>query len=129
MRQSTLMEAAALPRASWRRKVRCSLRPSLLQVISTSLGSISLLKPENLKCPWSSVRVHQAGVPVLDLGAHLGVGNPAAAVEVSGEAEERHPGIGIVFLVFVERSAARPGHAGNRKRERQGDAEKDRCTY
>src|SRR5215467_2490330 len=57
IKQSTSIEVAASPPGGWRRTVRCSLRPSLLQEISTSFGSMSLLKPENLKWPWSSVRV------------------------------------------------------------------------
>jgi hypothetical protein len=47
IRQSTSIEEA--PSVVWRRKVRCSFSPSLLHVISTSFGSMSLLKPENLK--------------------------------------------------------------------------------
>src|SRR5262249_21619252 len=57
IRQSTSIVVAPSPPGGWRRTVRCSLRPSLVQVISTSFGSMSLLKPENLKWPCSSVRV------------------------------------------------------------------------
>src|SRR5579864_99062 len=57
IRQSTSIEDEVSPLGGVRLIVRRSLKPSLVQVISTSFGSMSLLKPENLKWPWASVRV------------------------------------------------------------------------
>jgi hypothetical protein len=70
----------------------------------------------------------EARIAVLDLGADLGIRNAAATVEILGEAEEGHPGLGIVFLVLVERSAARPCQARHAQREDQCQSDDERCT-
>src|SRR5580704_4383254 len=48
---------------------------------------------------------HEARIAVLDLRADLGIGDDAAAIDILGEAEERYPGLRIVFFVLVERGA------------------------
>ena len=41
-----------------------------------------------------------------------------------GEAEERYPGLRIVFFVLVERGAARPGQVQDSERDQQRESDK-----
>jgi hypothetical protein len=49
---------------------------------------------------------HEACIAILDVGTDLDVGDATTAIEILGEAEERHAGIVLIFVVLVERCAA-----------------------
>jgi hypothetical protein len=71
---------------------------------------------------------HEACIAILDVGTDLDVGNAAAAIEILGEAEERHTGIALVFLVLVERGAAGPGRARHGERNEECNSQQQRCA-
>jgi len=62
---------------------------------------------------------HEAGIAVLDFGAHLGIRDAAAAIQILGKPEKRNARVRLIFLVLVQRGASSPCHAGNRERESQ----------
>src|ERR1700733_2267791 len=86
------------------------------------LGIDILAEAGKLEMPLVVGARHQAGIAVLDLGTHLGIGNAAAVIEILGKAEERDARIGIVFLILVEGGTARPRHARDRERKRQSQS-------
>jgi hypothetical protein len=71
---------------------------------------------------------HEACIAILDVGTDLDVGDATTAIEILGEAEERHAGIALIFLVLVERGSPGPGGARHGKRNQECNSQQQRCA-